>query len=74
MPEPPGQGERAKQLNTNYKPLHVTTISKVSKQKLHQSRKHNQRELDRSLLALFGLQYKRVPGTTFHRLGGKGAA
>ena len=24
MPEPPGQGGRAKQLNTNYKPLYFT--------------------------------------------------
>jgi len=71
MPEPPGQGGRAKQLNTNYKPLHITTIPKVSKQKLHWSRKHNQRELDRSLLAIFGLEFKKVPGTNFHRLGSR---
>ena len=56
------------------RPLHITTIPKISKQKLHPSRRPEQRKLDKALLALFGLQYKRVPGTTFHRLGGKEAS
>jgi len=71
MPEPLRQGERAKQLNTKLlnRPLHITTIPKVSKQKLHWSRRPEQRRKDEKILALFGLAFRKVPGTTCHRLG-----
>ncbi len=52
---------------------HLTTAyPKTSKQKIHWSRHPEQREQDRALLALFGLAFERVPGTSFHRLCGKG--
>ena len=76
IPEPLERGERAKHLSTKLinKPLHITTIPKVSKQKLQPSRRPEQRELDRALLAMFGLAFRKVPRTTFHRLGGKEAS
>ena len=45
-----------------------------SKLKLHPSRRPEQRELDRALLALFGLAFRKIPGTKLHHLGGKEAS
>ncbi len=73
MPEPLGQRGLAKQLNKNYKLLHITTIPKVSTQKLHWSRRPEQRRKDEKILAMVGLRFEPVYGT-FHRLGGRGAA
>ena len=53
------------------RPLHITTIPKVSKQKLHWSRLPEQRRKNEKILAMVGLRFEPVYGT-FHRLSGIG--
>jgi len=70
--ERPAPGERAgrKYLQT-FRPTHSIKNPKHFQGKSHWSRHPKQRELDRSLLAIFGLEFKKVPGTNFHRLGSR---
>ena len=48
---------------------YFSTTQKNSKQKIHWSRHPDQLNLDRALLTIFGLEFRKVPGTDFHQLG-----
>jgi len=61
---------RFKSLQYYNRPSHITKPKKKFQgEKQHWSRRPRQRELDRALLALFSLAFRKVPGTTCHRLG-----
>jgi len=67
-------GERASKRNRQYfnQPYSSTTRKKF-KFKLHWSRRQEQRELDRALLATVGLRFEPVGNTSFSIFSGKGA-